>query len=170
MEQEYGNPYRMEGSKQNKRRQATVYLFILQLSFLAVIGLSFFVYFSWRPRMRLMAEPPAQFLAGSAEWNVRRRSAEQPIARAYWDCAVKLVQWAYPFGTALPPTPPPEFQIHAQELPNPTAATPESRDYYWQRLREAWPEAWRKAYVWDTGWISDFINNLRSRVPSLPGL
>ena len=125
--------------------------------------LSLFVYRSTRPQMRLPAEPPANFLVGRPDWSAKRREAEQRLARAYWDCAVTVVQWRYAYGSILPPTPPAEFRVDAGTLPK-AAAAPESRDYYWQRLREVWPVAWKEVYGWETGWFFEPLRYSWSKV------
>jgi hypothetical protein len=138
--------------------------FLIIFIVFVVVLLSVFAYLSVQPRVQLAADPPAQFLAARPDWNAKQREAQQKIARAYWDRVVTAVQWRYTYGSTLPLTPPEEFRIVSPSLPSAAADTSESRDFYWQRLREVWPYAWKQVYVWDTQWLSRYIQHLRGRV------
>ena len=138
-----------------------------------VLFFSFLVYFSTRPRDRiqLSADPPPEFLLARPEWDAKRRKAEQRLAQAYWECAVRVVQWHYYYGTELPPTAPALFRIDAQAQPGAATDTAATRDYYWQLLRKAWlqPQAWKVVHERDDEWLMKRIRPLWSRVSGLLG-
>ena len=163
MEENRCEGYTVNRPKPKERRKGTLGLWPIPPIFLGVL-LSLFVYRSTRPQMRLAADPPAKFLVGRPDWGAKRREAEQRIARAYWDCAVEVIQWRYSYGSILPPTPPAEFRADVGTLPKAAAAAPESRDYYWQRLRAVWPVAWKEVYGWETGWFFEPLKYSWSRV------
>ncbi len=121
------------------------------------IFLGLFVYVSIRPVMRLRNDPPAEFLGLAANPNSGRLSAEEQLARAYWDCAVQYVQWQYAFGTPLPDSPPPEFSIDENGSQAGTGGATAARIRYWQQLRNAWvvPQTWEKSYEWNTSWLTE---------------
>jgi hypothetical protein len=76
---------------------------------------------------------------------------EEKIARAYWDCAVKQVQWKYGYASRLPDDPPPEFSISASEI-GPVATDEAVRRHYWQQLRANWniSSAWKSQFEWSS--------------------
>ena len=158
MEEKRREGNRVDLPKPQQRRKEGAGLWLIPL-FFPVLLLSLFVYHSTRPRMRLTSDPPAQFLVARPEWDAKRREAEQRLARAFWDCAVKVIQRRYNYGSILPPTPPAEFRIDLRALPKGAAAPPESRDYYWKRLRVVWPVAWKKVYGWDADWFFGPMRN-----------
>ena len=122
-----------------------------------------FVHSSLRSQNRLAIDPPAEFSAAPADWSAQRKVAEQKLARAYWDLAVNIVQWRYTYANALPASPPPEFQLKAASSLSSATVPDGSRDFYWQRLRQVWPYAWRQSYVWDTRWVSKLTGGLQGK-------
>ncbi|MCU1297118.1 MAG: hypothetical protein JWO91_1396 [Acidobacteriaceae bacterium] len=108
------------------------------------------IYASFRSELRLRPEMPLEFFNGS-RIAPEKRASEEKIAKAYWDCAVKQVQWKYGYAHRLPDEPPPEFLISSHEI-GPAANDEAVRQRYWQRLREIWnvPSAWRTRYEWSS--------------------
>jgi hypothetical protein len=137
---------------------------------LLVVLVSCFIYLSNRPRLRLLDNPPAAFAAPLPAWDAQRRDGERRLARAYWDCAVKVIQWKYGYGSELPPYPPDEFQILASSAPtSTTSGDSEARTFYWQRLHDVWPYAWKKVYGWDTTWLTKLVNQVQKAVTEKVG-
>jgi hypothetical protein len=123
---------------------------------LVVIPAAFFVYQSTRPLMRLQADVPPQFQDVSPGARSSHRASDERVARAYWNCAVTLVQWRYTYGTPLPQDPPDDFRIDAKTY-GADLAGEGTRLRYWSKLREAWllPECWRQSREWTIAWIMD---------------
>jgi hypothetical protein len=121
--------------------------------------LAVIAYGSFRSEFRLRSDMPIEFFDGS-HFPHAKRAAEEKIAKAYWSCAVKQVQWKYGYAQRLPEEPPPEFSISASEI-GPVARDEAVRRHYWQQLRATWDvsNAWKTEYEWDT--IS-FRQSLRS--------
>src|SRR5439155_2487152 len=98
----------------------------------------------------------------SPGWDAKRRAGEERLARAYWDRAVRFVQWKYQFGAKLPEEPLPEFNVAEVSLPGRLSKIDaQSRIQYWRRLRLVWPlpEAWEKSYEWNSQWLwKDLVN------------
>jgi len=107
--------------------------------------------------MRLKEKPPTKFLEMPEKWSAERRAAEGPAALAYWDCARQVVQAKHAYGTPLPASPPPEFNIAKADLPRGSSGkSNEARLLYWSKLQEAWglPQSWDKTYEWSTYWVA----------------
>ncbi len=127
--------------------------------FLAVSVPVLAVYLWPAPLMQLPAQPPAEFIDDSANWNPARRVREQEVARAYWQAAVANLQRKYPFGSELPPEPPSEFDAGKKYLQSVGAKTAsETRDHYWQKLRKIWVQrgSWEENSEWDAQWAARF--------------
>ena len=109
-----------------------------------------FAYASYRPRSRLTPDMPQEFIDFGT---IQKRIAEQKIAQAYWNCAVRDIQWKYGYGHPLPADPPAEFAIAWVDLGETASAA--NRIRYWNNLRHLWyvPSVWRQQYVWDFTWI-----------------
>jgi hypothetical protein len=123
-----------------------------------------FLILSIRPVMRLRADPPAQFSEGPPGPNVRQSATEERLARAYWDSAVQYVQLKYEHGANLPDEPVPEFKAEGTAARHGNLKSDsDTRHLYWGRLRQAWvlPQTWRKAYVWDAGWMDAALRTLQ---------
>jgi hypothetical protein len=120
-----------------------------------ILGL-IFVYRSTYVVIQLSANPPPEFVDSRSEWTAQQRQTEQRLARAYWQCAVRVMQRRYAYGSGLPDKPPPEFKIDAQSFPDLPAGAHLERDRYWQNLRKVWgdPDVWARTYAWDTSWLS----------------
>jgi hypothetical protein len=105
-------------------------------------------YASFRSELRLRPDMPVEFFDGS-RIPPAKRASEEKIAKAYWDCAVKQVQWKYGYAHRLPDEPPAEFSVSSDEI-GPAANNDAVRQRYWQRLREVWnvPSAWKTRYEW----------------------
>src|SRR5579863_9550290 len=70
---------------------------------------------SFRSEFRLRSDMPTEFFDGTHITHEKRIS-EQKIAQAYWDCAVKEVQWKYGYAHRLPDDPPAEFRLSAADV------------------------------------------------------
>jgi hypothetical protein len=113
---------------------------------------------------RLRAEPPAGFFDERADWSAKRRAREEQLARAYWERAVRDVQYKY--GMNLPDEPPDEFKVEEKGLSGTSPKVdPVARARYWGKLRQVWvlPEAWEKSFGWNTDWIRSALQSAYSR-------
>jgi len=92
----------------------------------------------------LKAAPPADFVAAGPQ------SAR---AMAYWDVGVRVIQWKYARGTALPEQVPEEFRL-AQDPRHVVNDDRAARNAYWTKLREAWlrPENWQTGFKFEMSW------------------
>ncbi len=117
----------------------------------------------FRPVMRLVTQKPASFAEERAEWDATRLASEEREARAYWQVAVNIIQWQYPFGTNLPDFPVPEFKLDERLFPHTSLeAGAATRTRYWAKLQEAWihPQSWKKTYVWNPSWLAETLSSL----------
>ena len=103
---------------------------------------------SFRSEFRLRPDMPAEFFDGTRIAR-EKRSSEETIAKAYWDRAVKDVQWKYGYAHRLPDDPPAEFMLSAADV-GPIANDVTVRRYYWQKLRATWnlSSAWKNQWEW----------------------
>jgi hypothetical protein len=123
---------------------------------LALVALGVFLYSSYRPRFRLRAEMPAEFVDPGTD--PARKSGEQEIAQAYWARLVEDVQWRYGYGHSLPGDPPVEFNLSMlgkNSVPEDQA----TRLRYWRRAQRFWPirNAWSEEYEWSFEWTTDWL-------------
>jgi hypothetical protein len=114
-----------------------------------VVGIVAFA--SFRSEFRLRSDMPVEFFDGQRVPR-EKRSAEEKVARAYWDCAVKEVQWKYGYAHRLPEDPPPEFSLSAVEV-GAVAKDESVRRFYWQKLRSTW----NVAALWKSQWEWNFV-------------
>jgi hypothetical protein len=121
-----------------------------------------FAFFSTQPRWRLQATPPTDFFDSKVSRNMQ--PAEEELARAYWKCAVNVIQESYGLGTALPAQPPPGFSIEPQDAAKvrSKAYLEASRQRYWQKLQQLWnnPQVWVQTYQWNTDWFFSPLKTL----------
>ncbi len=121
-----------------------------------------FAFVSTQPKWQLRAQPPAEFLNTNADGSLR--PDEEAQARAYWECAVQVIQKTYSFGRVLPADPPPEFAIQPPDAARVHSKTngDASRLAYWQKLRRIWgnPQAWEETYEWNTDWLFSPLKSL----------
>jgi len=122
------------------------------------------------PTRKLRGTPPTGFADSQAGWDARRQASEEQVARAYWECAVGVVQWRFAYGASLPEDPPPEFTLSSSNLPSGTTVSPDARKRYWGKLRKAWalPEVWEKSYVWNPNMSFSAFKSFLERIFS-PG-
>lgn len=106
---------------------------------------------SFRSEFRLQSDMPTQFFDGTHVPREKRASQEK-IAKAYWNCAVKEVQWKYGYAHRLPEQPPEEFALSPEEV-GPGASDAGLRLYYWQKLRSVW----NISSVWKNQWEFSFF-------------
>lgn len=99
--------------------------------------------------VHLNSSPPADYLALHASTLPKTQ-----VARAYWDVAVRVIQWKYNRTTVLPEQTPADFTLSADGEKF-SAEDRASRVAYWKKLREEWlrPENWRTTYSFDLSWI-----------------
>jgi len=116
-------------------------------------------YASFTSEFRLKSEMPAEFFDASRLPQVKR-APEEKIAKAYWNCAVKQVQWKYGYASRLPDDPPPEFGLSSSDV-GAVAKDEVIRRRYWQQLRATWyvSNAWTREYVWSS---ASFRQSLRT--------
>jgi hypothetical protein len=134
---------------------------------LLVLVVGVFAALCIRPVMRLKEKPPAEFLEMPEQWSAERRAAESPVALAYWECARLMIQTKYVYGTPLPTSPPPEFNVAKADLPRGSSGTSnEARLRYWSKLQQAWalPHSWDKTYEWSTYWIAQNLLDFQRAV------
>jgi len=117
---------------------------------IAALVLAAIAYASLSSEFRLQADMPREFFDGS-NLPAAKRSSEEKIAKAYWECAVKQVQWKYGYASRLPDDPPPEFGLSSSDV-GPVAKDETVRRHYWQQLRATWhvSGAWKNEYVWSS--------------------
>jgi hypothetical protein len=103
-----------------------------------------------RSEFRLRPDMPVEFFDGS-RLPPPKRASEEKIARAYWNCAVKQVQWKYGYASRLPDDPPPEFSVSLSEV-GPVAKDDAVRRHYWLQLRAIWsvPSVWKDQLGWSS--------------------
>jgi hypothetical protein len=111
---------------------------------IVVMVLSIVVYASFRSEYRLREKMPTEFF-DPASVPAKRRAAEQAIAQAYWDCAVRQIQWKYGYARRLPDEVPADF-VALRDSPG--TADPVTREHYWRRLRSTWTvsSVWEEKY------------------------
>ena len=122
-------------------------------------ALAALAYASFSSEFRLQADMPVEFFDGS-HLAPAKRAREEKIAKAYWDCAVKQVQWKYGYASRLPDDPPPEFGISSSDVGS-VAKDEAVRRHYWLQLRATWhvSAAWKTEYLWSS---VSFRQSLRS--------
>jgi hypothetical protein len=123
------------------------------------VVLAAIAYGASRAEFRLKTDMPVEFFHGS-HLPAAKRVSEEKIAKAYWNCAVKQVQWKYGYASRLPDDPPPDFTVSLSEI-GPASKDDAVRRHYWQQLRATWnvSSAWKTQYEWSS--IS-FRDSLRS--------
>jgi hypothetical protein len=126
---------------------------------IVVFVLAVIAYGAIRSEFRLRPDMPIEFFDGSG-LPLAKRASERKIAEAYWNCAVKQVQWKYGYAHRLPDEPAPEFSVSASEVGQ-VANDQAIRRYYWQKLGSTWnvSGAWTTQYEWSS---NSFRQALRS--------
>jgi hypothetical protein len=105
----------------------------------------------FRSEFRLQFDMPHEFF-DARQVAKEKRASEEKIARAYWNCAVKQVQWKYGYAHRLPEAPPDEFLLNESEI-GAAARDQALRRHYWQQLHTAW----NMSSVWQTRWEFSFL-------------
>jgi len=105
-------------------------------------------YAAFTSEYRLKEDMPAEFF-NPLQLAPAKRASEEKIARAYWNCAVKQVQWKYGYASRLPDEVPPEFGLTVNDV-GPIAKDEAVRRHYWQQLRATWHSSnvWKTEYLW----------------------
>jgi hypothetical protein len=124
-----------------------------------LLAAGLFVYASTRHRVQLRPDMPPAFAQASSSEPATSESAasERELARAYWESAMNTVR-GYRKDLPLPRLPPPEFRAGVQP-PRERDKAEETRQYYWNRLREVWftESTWIERNEWDFSWMKDPI-------------
>lgn len=116
---------------------------------------------------RLNNDPPQQYrttpLAPGGQANAE-------LADQYWVLAVQVIQWKYPFGTALPRDPLPEFTLLPKSAANNRSAAA-ARQQYWDLLRQLWsrPEVWHRKLEFDVSWAGRAVDSVTNFLSALVG-
>ena len=141
--------YGVEPARHQSQRQGALGLVVVML----MGGL--FLYESVHPVMRLRSEPPPVMLKSRAKWRATATQAKERIAESYWSTAAEYVSEKYPYGKALPGTPPEGFTLAM-------GGDYATSNMCWQRLRELWsqPDMWEKSFHVDTGWMNSALASL----------
>jgi len=125
------------------------------------------VYYSMSPVVRLRATPPTAFLDESPRWTLKQRAAQNQLARAYWDIAVREIGTKYSFGSQLPVDPPDNFKVE-EKAGTGTASKVDAaaRARYWEKLREVWPQpdSWERTSNWNLEWLSNAWDSISFKV------
>jgi hypothetical protein len=114
------------------------------------------------PAMELRATPPADFVALRASAGVPKTA----IAQGYWDVAVRVIQWKYNRGSALPEQMPADFVL-PNDVGKPINVENRAiRVAYWEKLREEWlrPESWHNTFSFDLGWVASSFQLVRHEI------
>ena len=129
------------------------------IAIIVALVLAGLAYASLTSEFRLKENMPAEFFDPS-QVPQAKRDPEEKVAKAYWTCAVKEIQWKYGYASRLPDEPPPEFGITSTEV-GPIAKDEAVRRHYWQQLRATWhvQSAWKDEYVWSS---TSFKQSLRA--------
>ncbi len=129
------------------------------IGFVTIVLAGLFVYYSWQPVMHLRSTPPADFLQERSTWTPAQRRAEERLARAYWDVAVKLSRSVFVYGDRLPPEPPAVFSVDTKAYPSALESAASARLRYWRNLQRVWhsPSSWDHTYEWHTDWLTHGI-------------
>ena len=124
---------------------------------IVMMVLAIIAYASFRSEYRLREKMPKEFF-DPASVPSKTRAAEQALARAYWECAVKQIQWKYGYARRLPEEVPVDFVIMGQAS---GANDSVIRERYWRKLRSTWTvsSVWEEKY--ELNRIS-FSDSLRS--------
>ncbi|HUZ47008.1 MAG TPA: hypothetical protein VMW54_10265 [Terriglobia bacterium] len=141
--------YGVAPRRRQPRQRSNAWLIAL----LVFAGVFFFE--SIRPVKRLRATAPSDFVHTRPDLGSTKATAQEQVARSYWDVAVEFVQKSYPFGSSLPSTPPSDFRLEE-------ASQSGVRTVYWEKLREMWnrPEVWNTSFEWRTDWVQGEYNSL----------
>lgn len=112
--------------------------------------------------MQLRNDPPAGFVVENPRWGAAERARQLQLAHAYWMLAINNIEHKYPYNTALPATPPPEFRVDQSGLRD-NAAT---RSLYWEKLRKLWkqPDDWQQVTVSSGNGIADMLAWLKNKL------
>ena len=125
-----------------------------------ILAIGLFTYASYQPKFRLRSDMPAEFLYAPVG-SPQRQTAEEEIARVYWNSLVNDIQPKYGYGYSLPSDPPPDFSL-ASAGAGVAQEDPATRIRYWRRAQHVWylPNAWQRGYEWDFHWTSNITQNV----------
>ena len=118
---------------------------------IVVLVLALLAFASFRSEFRLVPDMPPEFF-DAKRLPREQRTGEEKVAKAYWNCAVKQVQWKYGYAHRLPDDPPAEFSVSAAEAGQ-GGVDEKVRRYYWQKLRTTW----NVSSVWKSQWEWNFV-------------
>ena len=125
---------------------------------LLLVPVALIVYASTRPHFRLRAEMPPEFVDLPSSASRQQRTAEERLAKEYWQVVQMSIQWKYTYGASLPDSPPVEFRVTDSPAYG-SAREATSRLRYWRRLRKVWVlrSSWVRSQEWSTSWLTDPI-------------
>jgi hypothetical protein len=111
--------------------------------------------------MQLKTDPPAGFVEQNPAWGAKERARQLQLAQAYWMLAVNDLEHQYPYGTALPDTPPAEFKVDQGGLKDDAA----TRRIYWDKFRKLWntSEDWNQT-TQTSGGVAGVLDWLRNKL------
>ncbi|MDE3135948.1 MAG: hypothetical protein KGL59_05215 [Acidobacteriota bacterium] len=111
--------------------------------------------------MQLKTDPPAGFVVQNPAWGAKERARQYQLSQAYWMLAVNDLEHKYPYGTALPDTPPPEFRVDQGGLKDDAA----TRRVYWDKFRQLWnaPGDWNQVTT-SSGGLSGVFDWLENKL------
>jgi hypothetical protein len=112
--------------------------------------------------MQLQSDPPAGFVIQNPHWGATERARQLQLAHAYWMLAINDIEHKYPYNTALPAAPPPEFRVDQNGLKDDAA----TRRIYWDELRKLWsqPGDWQQVAVSDGNSITGMLTWLKNKL------
>lgn len=127
----------------------------LVIGIVSLLLVGAFIVMSFAPVMQLSSSPPPEFLNAKPSRTPKQHSAEEALARAYWDCARQLSRAMYVYGDRLPNDPPDAFSVSEKLYPSAVESATAARARYWENLRKVWdnPAAWKRVYEWHTSWF-----------------
>lgn len=125
-----------------------------------MLAIGLFTYASYQPKFRLRPDMTAEFLDAPVG-SPPRQTAEEQIARAYWNSLVNDIQPKYGYGYTLPSDPPTDFSL-ASAGAGVAQEDPATRIRYWRKAQHVWylPNAWQRSYEWDFHWTSSMTQNV----------
>ena len=129
---------------------------IIAITFVAICLAS---YASIRSEFRLRQDMPVEFFDPS-HVPPGKRTSEEKVARAYWNCAVTQIQWKYGYAHRLPEDPPDDFTLTTEQAGS-AAKDPALRERYWQKLRALWGVStmWERRYEWNTDTLRNSLQS-----------
>ncbi len=117
--------------------------------------------------MQLKNDPPAGFIYENPAWSAPEQAQQLQLGQAYWMVAVNNLEHRYPYKTALPAVPPPDFRVDQNGL----QGDPAARMRYWNELRNVWltPKDWEQTTASNGNLLTQAINWVRVELANAQG-